>query len=80
MPSWFLAFTLIFNLIVRKFFVFADAHSFRVYEDTIDVSLCFIRDLKVHSWFYGNKLLLLLSASALNITAPNTVNTDNIEL
>ena len=30
--------------------------------------------------FYENKLLLLLSTSALNITAPTTVNTDNIEL
>ena len=28
--------------------------------------------------FYENKLLLLLSTSVLNITAPNTVNTDNI--
>ena len=29
---------------------------------------------------YGIKLLLLLPTSALNIAAPNTVNTDNIEL
>ena len=52
-----------------KVFVFVDARSVRVYEDTIDVSL-----------FYGNKLLLLLFTSALNITATNTVNTGNIEL
>ena len=30
--------------------------------------------------FYGNKMLLLLPTSALNIVAPNAVNTDNIEL
>ena len=30
--------------------------------------------------FYENKLLLLLFTSGLNITTPNTVNTDNIEL
>ena len=29
---------------------------------------------------YGNKLLLLLSTSVVNIMATNTVNTDNIEL
>ena len=39
--------------------------TFEVYEDTIDVLLCFIS---------------LLSTSTLNITAPNTVNTDIIEL
>ena len=48
-----------------KIFVFVDAHSIRVYEDTIDVSLCFI---------------LLLSTSVLNIAVPITVNTDKIEL
>ena len=48
-----------------KIFVFVDAHGSRVYEDTINASLCFI---------------LLLSTSALNIAAPITVNTDNIEL
>ena len=67
MPSWFVAFTLIFILIVRKVFVFVDAHGSQV-EDKLDVI------------FYGNKLLLLLPASALYITAPNTVNIDNIEL
>ena len=29
--------------------------------------------------FYRNKFLLLLSASALNITALNTVNTDDTD-
>ena len=48
-----------------KIFIFADAHSIRVYEDTIDVSLCFIS---------------LLSTSVLNIAVPITVNTDKIEL
>ena len=48
-----------------KIFVFADSPDVRVCEDTIDVSLCFIS---------------LLCASALNVTAPNTVNIDNIEL
>ena len=52
-----------------KVFAFADAHCEWVHEYTVDVSL-----------FYGNKLLLLLSTSALNITAPNTINFDNIEL
>ena len=52
-----------------KVFVFVDAHCEWVHEYTVDVSL-----------FYGNKLLLLLSTSALNITAPNTINFDNIEL
>ena len=58
-----------------KVSVFVDAHGVRVYEDQIGVSLCFMEIS-----CYGNKLLLLLSTSALNITAPNTVNTDNTEL
>ena len=53
-----------------KVFVFVDAQGVRVYEDTIGVCFCML---------YGNKLLLLLPTSALNIAAPNTVNIDNIE-
>ena len=49
MPSWFVAFTLIFFFDSSKGFVFVDAHGVRVYEDTIDVSLCF---MEISCYYY----------------------------
>ena len=56
-------------LIVRKFFVFVNAHAVRVYKDTLDISLHFME----RSCYFYCPLV------ALNITGPNTLNIDNID-
>lgn len=65
----FVALTLIFILVVRKFFVFVDAHDVRVYEETTDVSLYF---MEISCYYYCPPV-------ALNFTGPNTLNTYNID-
>ena len=68
MLSWFVAFTLVFILIVQKLFVFVNAHDVPVDEHAM---FCYI--------LWKQAVNAIKPLVALNITTFNTLDIDNID-